>query len=217
MTHSPNAALLTCPAPVRGTQPYTPKIAATDITSGNMHQIGTTKLGSLAASAALCLMVTPCSPALANETIAEFATSGLIPVPGVFRDTVKVVSFTDKDVAGVTLYYTDYSRSLQERLSSEPFADPSQASLTCVATGPVVVQDPESAQTKDGVEVFSELKTLNLFQNKRLKIRRIYDGKAVLYVAYSTRFTSTADEGGVSSSRYRTSICAVPVSAPALQ
>lgn len=38
--------------------------------------------------------------------------------------------------------------------------------------------------------------------------------QVVLYVAYSTRFTGAADEKEVSTSRYRSSVCAVPV-APA--
>ena len=52
-----------------------------------------------------------------------------------------------------------------------------------------------------------------------LRVRRIYDAKnkVLLYVAYSTRFTSSADEGGASSSRYRTSVCAVPLAPPTPQ
>lgn len=151
--------------------------------------------------------------ALANEKVAEFAASGLLPLPGVFRDTVQVVRLTDPGVEGVSLYFTDYSRSLVEKLSSDPFADPSQSSITCVATGPIKIKDPEAAAAADGEEIFSELKTLNIFQNKRLRVRRIYDktNGAIIYVSYSTRFTSTSDEGGVSSSRYRTSTCALPL------
>lgn len=42
--------------------------------------------------------------------------------------------------------------------------------------------------------------------------------QALLYVAFSTRFTGAADEKDVSTSRYRTSVCAVPIAtqAPAL-
>lgn len=163
--------------------------------------------------AAVLVFMTPACTAEANERVAEFATSGFIPVPGIFRDTVQVIRLEDPGVEGVTLYYTDYSRSIQEKLASDPFADPSQSSVTCVATGPVVVKDREAASSGDGVEIFNELKTFNLLQNKRLRVRRIYDepNGAVIYVSYSTRFTSTSDEGGVSSSRYRTSICALPV------
>ena len=149
------------------------------------------KLCSLGAAALICL--TPVLDAQANEKVAEFATSGLIPLPGVFRDTVQVIQLEDPGVEGVTLYYTDYSRSLVEKLANDPFADPSQSSVTCVATGKVVVKDPEAASGSEGQEIFSELKTLNVFQNKRLRVRRIYDqtNGAIIYISYSTRFTSS--------------------------
>ena len=45
-------------------------------------------------------------------------------------------------------------------------------------------------------QVFSEKKSLNLFQDKTLRIRRLYDSKrkTLVYVAYSTRL-STASVG----------------------
>jgi hypothetical protein len=48
-------------------------------------------------------------------------------------------------------------------------------------------------------------------QDKTLRIRRLYDPdrRTLLYVAYSTRLSTAADEGGVSTGRYRTSICAL--------
>lgn len=54
-----------------------------------------------------------------------------------------------------------------------------------------------------------------------LRVRRIYDEKngVLIYVAYTTRFNSANDEGERGfSSRYRSSVCAVPVArdAPAL-
>ena len=170
------------------------------------------KLCTLGAAALIAM--SPVFDAAANEKVAEFGTSGFIPVPGVFRDTVQVYALPDPGVDGVTLYYTDYSRSLVEKLSNDPFADPSQSSVTCVATGPVRLKDPDNVGGPEGQEIFSELKTLNIFQNKRLRLRRIVDPSngSIIYISYSTRFTSSADEGGVSSSRYRTSICAVPIS-----
>jgi catabolite regulation protein CreA len=161
---------------------------------------------SWAAAALLCSSVQPALAA--NTKVAEFATSGLIPVPGVFRDTVQVIQFNDPGVEGVTLYFTDYSRSLVEKLAKDPFGDPSQSSVTCVATGKVRVIDPESAKG-DGVEILNELKSLNLLQNKRLLVRRIYDEQngAVIYVSYSTRFNDNAASTG----RYKTSICALPI------
>jgi catabolite regulation protein CreA len=48
-------------------------------------------------------------------------------------------------------------------------------------------------------------------QDKTLRVRRLYDPdrRSLLYVAYSTRLSTAADEGGVSTGRYRTSLCAV--------
>ena len=168
------------------------------------------KICSLAAAAVLfSAPLLTATDAQANEKVAEFATSGFLPVPGVFRDTVQVIEFADPGVEGVTLYFTDYSRSIVEKLAKDPFSDPSQSSVTCVATGPVRVIDPQNA-VGDGVEIMNELKSMNIFQNKRLLVRRIYDEKrgAVIYVSYSTRF----HDDDSSSGRYRTSICALPVS-----
>lgn len=59
----------------------------------------------------------------------------------------------------------------------DPFSDPSQASLTCLATRPVTVPDEAAIAGSEGKEIFSERKSLNLFQNKNLRVRRIYDEK----------------------------------------
>ena len=55
-----------------------------------------------------------------------------------------------------------------------------------------------------------------------MRVRRMYDPsrRTVLYISYSTRLSSAADEGGVTTGRYRTSICALklpdqPAEAPA--
>lgn len=164
---------------------------------------------SIAGFLAGSLMFFSCGDAQANEKIAEFATSGFL-----FKDTVQVLQLNDPEIDGVSIYYTDYNRSIQEKLSSDPFADPSQSSLACVASGEVVVKDIQAIRGPEGKEIFSEMKTFNLLQNKRTRIRRIVDEKAntAIYVAYSTRNTTSKDEGGVSSSRYRTSMCAVPIS-----
>ncbi|KAI7846478.1 hypothetical protein COHA_000013 [Chlorella ohadii] len=168
------------------------------------------KLLGTAAAAAVLLAG---GPALAREKVAEFPTSGLI-----FRDTVKIIELNDDKVDGVVIYLTDYQRSITERLAKDPFGDPSQASLTCLANRPVTVPDEAAISGVEGKEIFSERKGINLFQNKNLRVRRIYDdkNKVIIYVAYSTRFTGAAEEKELSTSRYRTSVCAVPVSAPSL-
>ena len=56
-----------------------------------------------------------------------------------------------------------------------------------------------SVATPHPSKVFSEKKSLNLFQDKTLRIRRLYDKKrkTLVYVAYSTRLsTASVSEGG---------------------
>ena len=69
-----------------------------------------------------------------------------------------------------------------------------QASVTCATTGPVTIANKDRITGSGGYEVFSEAKGLNLFQNKTLRVRRIYDAKrdTLLYLAYSTRLSSAA-------------------------
>ncbi|KAL4457766.1 hypothetical protein ABPG75_012631 [Micractinium tetrahymenae] len=171
---------------------------------------GAARLCGAAAAAAVLLAG---GAADAREKVAEFPTSGLV-----FRDTVKIIELNDDKVDGLVIYLTDYQRSITERLAKDPFSDPSQASLTCLANRPVTVKDEAAIAGSEGKEIFSERKGLNLFQNKNLRVRRIFDDKnrVVIYVAYSTRFTGAADEKDVSTSRYRTSVCAVPLAAPAI-
>lgn len=154
--------------------------------------------------------------------VTEFAASGLI-----FKDSVEVVAFADPDgathlcdelhlghlphaVTNVTIYISDFKRSLADKLSKDFFSEPSQASVTCVANGPVTIKNPGNVKASGGQEIFSEGKGINLFQQKTLRVRRVYHDNTLLYVSYSTRLSSTSDDG-VSSGRYRTSICALPV------
>ena len=78
----------------------------------------------------------------------------------------ELVSVQDPEVDGVTVYITDFKRSLADKLSRNFFSEPSQASVTCAATGPVVIKDVKKISGPEGSEVFSEQKGLNFFQNK---------------------------------------------------
>ena len=66
--------------------------------------------------------------------------------------------------------------------------------MTCATTGPVSIANKDRIKGGGGYEVFSEAKGLNLFQNKTLRVKRIYDEKrdTLLYIAYSTRLSSAA-------------------------
>jgi catabolite regulation protein CreA len=76
------------------------------------------------------------------------------------------VELEDEQVQGIAIYLTDYNRSITERLAKDPFSDPSQASLTCVATGSVTIKDEAAISGSEGKEFFKERKGLNFFQNK---------------------------------------------------
>jgi len=138
--------------------------------------------------------------------VGEWNASGLV-----FKDSVEVMALSDPKVDGVTIYISDFKRSLSAKLQKDFFSEPSQASLTCTATGPVALTVDPATLKSEGEEVFKERKNLS-FSNKTLRVRRVYDAenKAVVYVAYSTRL-SGAPDGDVSAGQYKTSICAVPI------
>ncbi|KAK9861797.1 hypothetical protein WJX84_001140 [Apatococcus fuscideae] len=147
--------------------------------------------------------------ALAIDKISEFGASGLF-----IKDTVETLSLEDPDVKGVTVYITDFKRSLADKLAKDFFSEPSQASVTCAVTGPIQVSDERQLRGSEGKEVFSEGRSgLQLFKNKTVRVRRVFDEKhkTLLYIAYSTRLGGGNDEK-VSAGRYKTSICALPLS-----
>ena len=113
-------------------------------------------------------------------------------------------SFKDPKVSGVTLYVSDFSKPITERLGGDFFSDPSTASITCVVDGPVKMDDSIN-KGKEGEEVFSEAKSL-LF--KSVKVRRIYDAATnnIVYVSYSQKIVSNDDNN---KSRFKSSLCAI--------
>eukprot|EP00879_Flechtneria_rotunda_P003057 GHRR01003277.1.p1 GENE.GHRR01003277.1~~GHRR01003277.1.p1 ORF type:complete len:252 (+),score=33.78 GHRR01003277.1:1011-1766(+) len=147
-----------------------------------------------------------------TSKIGEFEASGFL-----FKDAVEVNAFDDPAVPGVTIYFSDFKRSLVDKLAKDFFTDPSQTSLTCSISEDAHVADPRALASSEGKEIFSERKGLSIFKDKTLRVRRLYDPsrQTLVYVAYSTRLSSAADEGKVSSGRYRTSICALKLPSPA--
>jgi catabolite regulation protein CreA len=94
-------------------------------------------------AAATLMVLSSCThpplPALAAEgsrVVGEISGSGLV-----FKDTLRVESFDDPKVKGVTLYLTNFERPLTERLQKDFFSDPSASSLTCVRSGPLSIAD----------------------------------------------------------------------------
>ncbi len=71
-------------------------------------------------------------------------------------------------VENVVIFISDFKRSLADKLAKDFFSEPSQASVTCAATGPITIKNP-NVKASGGQEVFSEGKGLNLFQQKTLR------------------------------------------------
>jgi CreA protein len=96
---------------------------------------------------------------------------------------IVVEAIEDPEVKGITCHVSHFERGMIDRLrKGNWFEDPSNASIACQRTGPVVIGDIE--RDDEGEEVFNERKSL-VFKN--LAVRRIYDEAhdTLVYVVYS--------------------------------
>ncbi|CAE7210784.1 creA [Symbiodinium necroappetens] len=144
------------------------------------------------------------SPASAESkrVVGEIPASGFI-----FKDTINVEAFEDPKVSGVSLYISDFSRSMADRVSKgDFFSDPGAAGLTCARNGPVMIS-PDLKPSKEGEDVFTESRAI-LF--KTLKVKRIYDADAknILYVAFTERMDNNNDSN---KSRFKSQVVAVHI------
>jgi CreA protein len=96
---------------------------------------------------------------------------------------IVVEAISDPEVQGVTCHMTYFSRGLIDRLrKGDWFQDPSNSSIACRQTGPIVIGKIDT--DKNGDEIFSERQSL-IF--KSLAVRRIYDraNNTLVYVSFS--------------------------------
>ncbi|MDE1148277.1 MAG: CreA family protein [Azospirillaceae bacterium] len=108
--------------------------------------------------------------------------------------TVEAVS--DPDIQGVTCHVVSFSRSVIDRLrKGNWFEDPSNTSISCRQTGPIVIGKIDTS--KSGEEVFSERKSL-IF--KSIAVRRIYDraNDTLIYVIYSRQVKDASAKMAIS-------------------
>ena len=80
-----------------------------------------------------------------------------------------MVALADPLVDGVTVYLSDFKRSVSAKLSSgDIFSEPSQTSLACVRddSRPGGVQITGDLGAREGKEMFAERKNMNLLNNK---------------------------------------------------
>jgi catabolite regulation protein CreA len=115
---------------------------------------GLTKaIGSLSTCAVLL------NPLMNNPVMADSREVGSMTTSGIiFKDTLKINAFSDPKVQGVTIYLADFDRPLAEKLTNDPFNDPSATALACVQNGPIVIGDIN--KSPDGEEVFEASRNL---------------------------------------------------------
>ena len=109
---------------------------------------------------------------------------------------IVVDALADPKVDGVTCHITHFERGLIDRVwKGNWFEDPSNASIACRQTGPIVIGDIE--RDDEGEEVFNERKS---FIFKNLAVRRIFDeaNQTLVYVVYSRQVVEGSAKMNVS-------------------
>jgi CreA protein len=133
--------------------------------------------------------------------IATLATSlaaeqvGEVGVDWVGNDII-IEAIADPDVSGVTCHIAYFERGLIDRLSKGNwFEDPSNASLACRQTGPIVIGDIDMGES--GENVFSESRSIIL---KSLRVKRIFDeaNQTLIYVAHAAELTDGSAKVSIS-------------------
>lgn len=97
---------------------------------------------------------------------------------------IKIEAINDPKVQGVTCHVAYFDRGLIDRLrNGEVFSDPSNSSIACRQTGPIVIGDIE--KDDGGENVFSKRTSLVW---KSLKVTRVYDEEhqTLIYLSHAT-------------------------------
>ena len=140
-----------------------------------------------AAALAALLLLTGCG---GDEEVGEFKNDWL-------GNEIKVEALKDPKVQGITCHLSHFDRGFWDRMSKGNwFEDPSNASIACRQTGPVVIGRIDRG--RDGERVFDERASL-IF--KVISVRRIYDpdNNTLLYVAYSRKPVNGSSKMSISS------------------
>ncbi|GGI76787.1 CreA family protein [Shewanella gelidii] len=130
---------------------------------------------------AFCAGVSGCGDDVGKVSLGLFTTKDVV-----------IDARKDPKIAGVTCHISRVEADLD-------FADPSDMSIACRQTGPILPQDIDSIdKSKNGEVVFKESLSI-LF--KSLKVRRIYDAQnqTLLYLSYSTKETEGSHKHALSS------------------
>jgi CreA protein len=96
---------------------------------------------------------------------------------------IKIDSFEDEKVSGITCHIAHFDRSVIDRLRKGSwFENPSNGSINCEQTGPIVIGDIDRG--KSGETLIKQKQALWF---KTLSVRRVYDAEAdtLIYLIYS--------------------------------
>ncbi|MBU2881488.1 CreA family protein [Psychrosphaera sp. B3R10] len=121
---------------------------------------------------ALLLGVTACTEDAGKVSLGLFTTKDVV-----------IKAEQDPKIPGVTCHISHVEADLD-------FSDPSDMSIACRQTGPILEQHLTQIDlSKNGEVIFRESKSILL---KSLKVRRIYDKKSntLMYLSYSTKETN---------------------------
>lgn len=124
-------------------------------------------------------------PALALIACTTAATAeeiGNVDVDWLGNDII-IEAFADPDVDGVTCHVAYFERGLIDRLQNGNwFEDPSNSSIECRQTGPIVIGDID--RSDEGENIFSERRSIIW---KSLNITRIMDdeNQTLVYIAHA--------------------------------
>ena len=122
---------------------------------------------------------------LAFSTTPSFAEEvGDVSVDWLGGD-IKVEAIPDPKVQGVTCHVSYFDRGLIDRLRNGGlFQDPSNNSIACRQTGPIVIGDIDKSD--DGETVFKERQSIIW---KSIKVTRVYDEKnqTLIYLSHASQ------------------------------
>ncbi|QKV18597.1 CreA family protein [Oricola thermophila] len=119
---------------------------------------------------------------IAVPTAASAKEVGQIGVDWLGNDII-IEAIADPEVEGVTCHVAYFERGLIDRLQKgDWFEDPSNSSIACRQTGPIVIGDIDLDE--DGEEIFKSSRSLIW---KKLVVKRIYDreNNTLIYLSHS--------------------------------
>lgn len=113
---------------------------------------------------------------------ASAETVGEVGVDWLGNDLI-IEALEDPQVQGVTCHITYFERGLIDRLQKGNwFEDPSNSSISCRQTGPIIIGDIN--RSKSGEDVFRERRSV-IF--KSLQVKRIFDEErqTLIYISHA--------------------------------